>query len=47
LKVDLSFTADRPKDTKLTAAQQRHHKLLENYSVNDVANLVSYLGSSR
>jgi hypothetical protein len=47
LKVELSFTVDRPKDTKLTAAQQRHHALLENYSVDDVANLVAYLASSR
>jgi hypothetical protein len=29
LKVELSFTVDRLKDTKLTAAQQRHHALLE------------------
>jgi mono/diheme cytochrome c family protein len=47
LKVELSFTVDRPKDTKLTAAQHRHHALLENYSVDDVANLVAYLASSR
>ena len=47
LKAELSFTADRLKDTKLTAAQQRHHVLLENYSVDDVANLVAYLASSR
>src|SRR5262249_47745601 len=47
LKVEQSFTADRLKDTKLTAAQQRHHALLENYSVDDVANLVAYLASSR
>ena len=33
--------------TKLTTAQQRHHALLENYSVDDVANLVAYLVSSR
>jgi mono/diheme cytochrome c family protein len=47
LKVELSFNVDRIKDTKLTAAQQRHHALLENYSVDDVANLVAYLASSR
>ena len=47
LKVELSFTVDRLKDTKLTAAQQRHHALLENYSVDDVANLVANLVASR
>jgi mono/diheme cytochrome c family protein len=47
LKVEQSFTADRLKDKQLTAAQQRHHALLENYSVDDVANLVAYLASSR
>ena len=47
LKVDRSFTVDRLKDKKLTAAQQRHHALLENYSVNDVANVAAYLASSR
>ena len=47
LKVERSFTVDRIKDTKLTPAQQRHHALLENYSVADVANLVAYLASSR
>jgi len=47
LKVELSLAVDRLKDTKLTAAQQRHHALLENYSVDDVANLVAYLASSR
>ena len=47
LKVELSFTVDRIKDTKITTAQQRHHALLENYSVDDVTNLVAYLASSR
>jgi mono/diheme cytochrome c family protein len=47
LKVELSLAVDRLKDTKLTAAQQRHHALLENYSVDDVVNLVAYLASSR
>ena len=47
LKVELSFTVGRLKDTKLMAAQQRHHALLENYSVDDVANLVAYLVSAR
>ena len=35
------------KDTKLQEAQQRHHALLENYSADDVANLVAYLASDR
>ena len=47
LKIKLSLAVDRLKDTNLTAAQQRHHVLLENYSVDDVANLVAYLASSR
>jgi len=47
LKVERSFSVDRLKDTKLTAAEQRHHALLENYSADDVANLVAYLASSR
>jgi hypothetical protein len=29
------------------AAEQRHHALLENYSADDVADLVAYLASSR
>ena len=47
LKVERSFTVDRLKDAKLQVAEQRHHALLENYSVDDVANLVAYLASSR
>jgi mono/diheme cytochrome c family protein len=47
LKVEHSFTADRMKDTRLAAAQQRHHMLLENYSADDVASLVAYLQSVR
>jgi mono/diheme cytochrome c family protein len=47
LKVERSFTAARMGDTKLASAQQRHHALLENYSVEEVSNLVAYLASIR
>jgi hypothetical protein len=33
-------------DAKLASAQQRHHALLENYSLDEVANLVAYLQAS-
>ena len=46
LKVQRSFAADRLHDTKLASAQQRHHALLENYSLDEVANLVAYLQAS-
>ena len=45
LKVERSFTSARLHDTKLAAAQQRHQTLLENYSADDVANLIAYLGN--
>jgi mono/diheme cytochrome c family protein len=47
LKVERSFTSARLHDTTLAAAQQRHHALLENYSPEEVANLVAYLASVR
>ena len=47
LKVERSFTSARLNDTKLAAAQQRHHALLENYSAEEVANLVAHLASVR
>ena len=47
LKVERSFTSARLNDTKLAAAQQRHHALVENYSAEEVANLVAYLASVR
>ena len=47
LKVERSFTAVRLQDTKLASAEQRHHTLLENYSAEEVANLVVYLASVR
>jgi len=47
LKVERSFTAVRLQDTKLASAEQRHHTLLENYSAEEVANLVAYLASVR
>jgi mono/diheme cytochrome c family protein len=47
LKVERSFTSARLQDAKLAAAQQRHHALIENYSVEEVANLVAYLASVR
>ena len=47
LTVERSFTSARVHDTKLVSAQQRHHALLENYSPEEVANLVAYLASVR
>ena len=47
LKVEPTFTVDRLHDTKVASAQQRHQALLENYSAEEVANLVAYLGSVR
>jgi mono/diheme cytochrome c family protein len=46
LKLERSFAADRVHDTKLASAQQRHRALLENYSLDEVANLVAYLQAS-
>jgi mono/diheme cytochrome c family protein len=46
LKMERSFTLEHLHDAKLGSAQ-RHHALLENYSADDVANLVAYLGSAR
>jgi len=42
LNVPPSWRLDRLNDTK-TAARQRHLALLENYSAEDVANLIAYL----
>lgn len=47
LKLERSFTSARVHDAKLVAAQHRHQALLENYSVEEVANLVAYLASVR
>lgn len=47
LKIERSFGIDRLHDAKLASAQQRHHALLENYSSDEVANLVAYLSSIR
>jgi mono/diheme cytochrome c family protein len=47
LRVERSFTADRLHDSKLASAQLRHHALLENYTADEVANLVAYLQSVR
>jgi cytochrome c oxidase cbb3-type subunit 3 len=44
LKVERSFTSARLHDEKLASGQRRHQALLENYSADDVANLVAYLG---
>ncbi len=37
------FTLDALNDTRLTAGRQRHHFILENISLADVANVVAYL----
>ena len=47
LKVERSFTSARLSDMKLASARQRHYALLENYSAEEVANLVAYLASVR
>jgi len=47
LKVERSFTSARLHDTNLASARQRHQGLLENYSADEVANLVAYLASFR
>ena len=38
-----SWQVDRLRDTKTAAARHRHLALLENYSADDVANLIAYL----
>ena len=38
-----SWQVDRLRDTKTATARQRHLSLLENYSADDVANLIAYL----
>jgi len=43
LNTDRSFTLDRLRDTRTMAARRRHQSLLENYSVEQVTNLVTYL----
>jgi cytochrome c553 len=40
-----SWQLDRLRDTKTAAARQRHLALLENYSADDVANLIAYLNA--
>ncbi|MEO8050837.1 MAG: cytochrome c [Acidobacteriota bacterium] len=40
-----SWKLERLNDAKTIAARQRHQKMLENYSTDDVANLVAYLQS--
>lgn len=40
-----SWKVDRLNDTKSAEARQRHQKLLENYSTDDVANVLAYLQS--
>jgi len=43
LRGEPSYKLDELNDGKRAAARQRHHALLENYSAQEVANLVSYL----
>jgi len=43
----VSWKVDRLKDTRTAAASRRHLHLLENYSLEDVANLVAYLQSMK
>ena len=45
LNAEPSYKLDELHDTKLATARQRHHALLENYTADEVAHLVSYLQS--
>ena len=45
LEAGPSWKLDRLQDTKTAAARQRHLRLLENYSLEEVANLTVYLES--
>jgi len=47
LNAAASWRVDRLHDTKTASARQRHFALLENYSSEDVANLMAYLQSAR
>ena len=47
LQPERSFAVDRLRDATLASAQQRHHALLENYSADEVADLVTYLSAAR
>jgi hypothetical protein len=42
-----SMKVEELKDTKTAAARQRHLWLLENYSTEDVANLMAYLQGAK
>ena len=42
-----SFRVDRLRDARLNAGRDRHRALLESYSAAEVANLATYLQSSR
>ena len=43
LDTPASWQIDRLRDTKTAASRERHLALLENYSADDVANLIAYL----
>jgi mono/diheme cytochrome c family protein len=45
LRAEPSYRLDEMHDVKLRSARQRHHALLENYTAEEVANVVSYLQS--
>ena len=47
LKRERSFALDSGNDKALAGAQQRHGALLENYSADEIANVVAYLASVR
>jgi mono/diheme cytochrome c family protein len=47
LDAPLSWKVDRPKDAKTESARRRHLHLLENYSAEEVANLMAYLQSAK
>jgi cytochrome c oxidase cbb3-type subunit III len=47
LRLEPSYRVDRLRDVRMNAARDRHLSLLENYSAQDVANLVAYLREPR
>jgi cytochrome c551/c552 len=47
LRRELSYKLDQLHDEKTTTARVRHHKLLENYTAENVASLVAYLQERR
>jgi mono/diheme cytochrome c family protein len=47
LSAPLSFKVDRLNDTKIAVARKRHWALLENYTAQDVANILAYVQGTK